>query len=86
MQEKVLLFGQSAGAADAFAIATLPESPRLIRAAALESGAGRDLATIADAKVWYSEFLSAMNCSTPNVCLLLKTPLGACQITYTSGT
>ncbi|KAI1376878.1 alpha/beta-hydrolase [Hypoxylon crocopeplum] len=74
--EKVLLFGQSAGAIDGFILATLPEAPQLMRAAALESGSGRDLATVADAQVWYSQFLTAMNCSTPDLSCLrtAKTP------------
>ncbi|KAI2465933.1 alpha/beta-hydrolase [Annulohypoxylon bovei var. microspora] len=68
--QKVLLFGESAGAIDSFTITTLPEIPQLVRAAALESGAGRDLATLADSQVWYTEFLDAMNCSTPDVSCL----------------
>ncbi|KAL7626531.1 hypothetical protein AAE478_003303 [Parahypoxylon ruwenzoriense] len=74
---KVLLFGESAGATDAFILSTLPEAPELIRAAALESGAGRDLATVADAQTWYSQFVTALNCSTPNVaCLRAASPAG----------
>ncbi|KAI1642582.1 alpha/beta-hydrolase [Daldinia loculata] len=61
--KKVLLFGQSAGAIDSFVLATLPEAHRLMRAAALESGAGRVLPTVADTRIWYSEFLYAMNCT-----------------------
>ncbi|KAI1454000.1 alpha/beta-hydrolase [Annulohypoxylon moriforme] len=73
--QKVLLFGESAGAIDSFTLSTLPEIPQLIRAVALESGAGRDLATLADSKVWYSEFLDAMNCTTPNLsCLRSASP------------
>ncbi|KAI1106948.1 alpha/beta-hydrolase [Jackrogersella minutella] len=68
--KKVLLFGQSAGAIDSFVLTTLPEITRLARAAALESGAGRDLATVADAKTWYSEFLDAMNCTTADLSCL----------------
>ncbi|KAI0844960.1 alpha/beta-hydrolase [Daldinia vernicosa] len=67
---KVLLFGQSAGALDASILATLPEAPQLMRAAALESGAGRDIVTVADAKVWYSEFLYAMNCTKQDLSCL----------------
>ncbi|KAI0122250.1 alpha/beta-hydrolase [Daldinia grandis] len=67
---KVLLFGQSAGASDSFVLATLPEAPQLMRAAALESGAGRDIATVADARIWYSEFLYAMNCTKQDLSCL----------------
>ncbi|OTA90670.1 hypothetical protein M434DRAFT_13772 [Hypoxylon sp. CO27-5] len=68
--KKVLLFGESAGAMDAFVLSTLPEITQLVQAVALESGAGRDYATIADSKIWYSEFLTAMNCSTPDLACL----------------
>ncbi|XDG01062.1 hypothetical protein ABKA04_000677 [Annulohypoxylon sp. FPYF3050] len=68
--EKILLFGESAGAIDSFTLSTLPEIKELVRAVALESGGGRDLATLADSKVWYSEFLDAMNCTTADVSCL----------------
>lgn len=42
LKDKVLLFGQSAGAVNAFTIATLPKTPSLIKAAVCESGGGRD--------------------------------------------
>ncbi|KAI8966321.1 alpha/beta-hydrolase [Daldinia sp. FL1419] len=67
---EVLLFGQSAGASDSFVIATLPEAPDLIKAAALESGAGRDLSTVADTKIWYSEFLHGLNCTKEDLSCL----------------
>ncbi|KAI1767034.1 alpha/beta-hydrolase [Hypoxylon sp. FL1150] len=73
--EKVLLFGQSAGAIDTFVLATLPEITGLVSAGAFESGAGRDLATVADSKVWYSVFIDALNCSTPDLsCLRSASP------------
>ncbi|KAI1144317.1 alpha/beta-hydrolase [Hypoxylon sp. FL0543] len=78
--EKVLLFGESAGAIDAFVLATLPEIPQLVRAAAFESGAGRDLATVADSKVWYSEFLNAMNCTKPDLSCLRSANTSTLQI------
>lgn len=77
--EKVLLFGESAGAIDSFAIATMPESPRLMRAVALESGGGRDLATVADAQVWYSEFIQALNCTNPDLSCLRRASTAALQ-------
>ncbi|KAI0180797.1 alpha/beta-hydrolase [Hypoxylon sp. FL1284] len=78
--EKVLLFGQSAGAIDSFILSTLPETEGLIRAAALESGAGRDLATIADAKILYSEFVAGLNCSKPDLPCLRSASPAALQV------
>ncbi|KAI1469377.1 alpha/beta-hydrolase [Daldinia caldariorum] len=75
----VLLFGQSAGAVDSFVIASLPEAPELMRAAALESGAGRDLATVDDAKDWYSEFLYAMNCTEHDLSCLRNAQVDTIQ-------
>ena len=40
--KKVVLHGQSAGAADAFVLATLPQAPELMSAVIMESGGGRD--------------------------------------------
>ncbi|KAF3922721.1 Acetylcholinesterase [Orbilia brochopaga] len=40
-KDKVLLFGQSAGAWNSFIISTLPSAPNLMRAVALESGGGK---------------------------------------------
>ncbi|RYP49601.1 hypothetical protein DL768_004722 [Monosporascus sp. mg162] len=73
---KVLLFGESAGAADGFVLATLPEATALMRAAALQSGGGRDLATVADAQVFQKMFLNKLNCSTPDLaCLQAASPI-----------
>ncbi|KAI0382797.1 alpha/beta-hydrolase [Hypomontagnella monticulosa] len=77
--DRIVLFGESAGAIDGFIIATLPEAPQLIRAAALESGAGRELATVADSKVWYSYFMDAMNCTEPELSCLRNAPVSALQ-------
>lgn len=60
---KVLLFGQSAGAINAYTLATLPEATELFSAAALESGAGRDPATVKKAQPWQQHFLDALNCT-----------------------
>ncbi|RYP93075.1 hypothetical protein DL770_000821 [Monosporascus sp. CRB-9-2] len=75
LKTKVLLFGESAGAVDGFVLATLPEATALMRAAALESGGGRDLATVADAQVFQKMFLDKLNCSTPDLaCLQAASP------------
>ncbi|KAI1769885.1 alpha/beta-hydrolase [Hypoxylon cercidicola] len=77
--EKVMLFGQSTGAANVFTLATLPEITGLAQAAALESGAGRDLVTVADAKVWFSQFVEALNCSTSDLSCLRSAEPSAFQ-------
>jgi len=52
--DKVLLFGQSAGAADSYILSSLPQAPSLFRAVALESGGGRDAPPVADTKPVYT--------------------------------
>ncbi|CAJ2511983.1 Uu.00g076080.m01.CDS01 [Anthostomella pinea] len=64
---KVLLFGQSAGATDTYTIATLEQAPKLMRAAAMESGGGRDLATVEEAQTVHGVFANALNCSTTDI-------------------
>ena len=68
IQDKVLLFGQSAGAANAFIISTLPEAPSLIKAVASESGGGRDLPFKSTAEKIGLQFASTLGCSTDDVC------------------
>ena len=63
----MLLFGESAGATNTFALSSLPGAPKLMRAAAMESGGGRDLATVAAAQTFQKIFLRNLNCSTPDV-------------------
>lgn len=60
---QVLLFGQSAGAVNVFVLSTVPQAPQLIRAAAMESGGGRDMPTVEQASVWNNKFVAALNCS-----------------------
>ncbi|XXG96421.1 hypothetical protein Hte_002703 [Hypoxylon texense] len=83
VHENVAGFGgdPSAGAGDTFVLATLPEITGLVRAAAFESGAGRDLATVADAKVWYSGFVESLNCSKPDLSCLRSAQPSAFQTT-----
>ncbi|KAJ9151411.1 Carboxylic ester hydrolase [Pleurostoma richardsiae] len=72
---KVLLFGESAGAFNTWAITTLPQAPALMRAAAMESGGGVTFPTIAEAEPWSQQFAQALNCSlTDPACLRSKTP------------
>lgn len=48
-------------------IATRPDAPKLMRAAAMESGGGRDIATVAAAQTYQKLFFEQLNCSTPDV-------------------
>ena len=48
---KVLLFGESAGAYDAFVLSTLPQAPSLFSAIVTESGGGGDLPTFSPSPV-----------------------------------
>jgi carboxylesterase type B len=61
------VFGQSAGAADTFVLATLPEAPELMSAAAMESGGGRMPPTVAEVQDWQTLFVDALNCSVTDV-------------------
>ncbi|KAH8895930.1 alpha/beta-hydrolase [Thozetella sp. PMI_491] len=74
-KKRVLLYGQSAGAENSFTIATLPQAPSLISSVILESGAGRDTETIAEAQKFYEFYASQLNCSKSDLaCLRSKTP------------
>lgn len=75
MQSKVLLFGQSAGAALSFVISTLPEAPSLISAVAAESGGGRSSAPYAEAQPYFKAFANNLGCVLDDLdCLRLKSP------------
>ena len=67
LQKKVVLIGQSAGAEDAFIIATLPQAPSLFRAAISESIPNTQLmfnSTIQSSGVSYAQ---ALNCNVSDV-------------------
>jgi carboxylesterase type B len=61
--DKVLLFGQSAGAEDAFVLATLPQAPSLFRSVAMQSGGGRDSPNVEWTKAYYSKYIGALGCN-----------------------
>ncbi|KAF2151450.1 alpha/beta-hydrolase [Myriangium duriaei CBS 260.36] len=63
-KDKVLLFGQSAGADNSFVIATLPQAPSLIKATILESGGGEDDQTVEGQQSYMEAFVAALNCSS----------------------
>ena len=72
-QRKVLLFGQSAGAALSYTISTLPEAPSLISAVAAESGGGRGAATYAEAQPYFETFAKNLGCPLDSLtCLRSK--------------
>lgn len=81
---KVLLFGQSAGALDAFIISSLPQAPSLISAAILESGAGSNLSTIADVEAQNEAFVKGLNCSTTDIACLRDAPISAINASSTA--
>ncbi|KAK8023281.1 hypothetical protein PG991_006520 [Apiospora marii] len=64
---KVLLFGQSAGAADTYTLASRDEAPQVMRAAAMQSGGGRDLPTIDQVQKWQTRFADGLNCSATDL-------------------
>ncbi|KAK8070404.1 hypothetical protein PG997_010607 [Apiospora hydei] len=64
---KVLLFGQSAGAMDTYTLASREEAPQVMRAAAMQSGGGRDLPTIDQVQKWQTRFAEGLNCSTTDL-------------------
>ncbi|KAH8883118.1 alpha/beta-hydrolase [Thozetella sp. PMI_491] len=68
--DKVLVFGESAGARNTFALATLPQAPKLMRAAIMESGGGKDYPSISNVQSWQSNFLVSLNCNTSDISCL----------------
>ncbi|KAF8856038.1 alpha/beta-hydrolase [Acephala macrosclerotiorum] len=70
--KKVLLFGQSAGATNAFIVSTLPQATSLINSVISESGAGRDVATSDVAYTLGASYADSLNCSDA-ACLRSKT-------------
>ncbi|KAK6511627.1 hypothetical protein TWF481_000536 [Arthrobotrys musiformis] len=69
-KDKVLLFGQSAGAWDTWVVSSLPSAPSLINAVALESGGGVDFQTNFSAQLAGAAFAKNANCSTTDATCL----------------
>lgn len=63
----MVLFGQSAGSSDTFVIATLDEAPKLINSAIMQSGGGRDFASVDEAQPWNELFASILGCEPSEV-------------------
>jgi carboxylesterase type B len=70
--DKVLLFGQSAGAMDSYLLSSLPQAPSLFRAVALESGGGRDSPSVADTKAVYGEYIRSLDCDLDDALACLR--------------
>lgn len=62
-----MLHSQSAGAQDAWTLATLPEAAELFSAVIYESGAGVDTTTGSNAQKIGEAYANALNCSTSDV-------------------
>ena len=62
-----MLHGQSAGATDTFTIATLPQAARLISAAILESGGGREAPLNNSMQTLGQSYAQHLNCSVSDV-------------------
>ena len=67
MQEKVLAFGQSAGATDVYTIATLSEAPSLFKSAIVESIALPQLTNNASAQKLGASFAKQLKCGLSDV-------------------
>ncbi|KAK8023550.1 alpha/beta-hydrolase [Apiospora rasikravindrae] len=76
---KVLLVGQSAGAMDTYTLASREEAPQVMRAAAMQSGGGRDLPTIDRVQRWQTRFADGLNCSTTDLSCFRAAPTSALQ-------
>ncbi|KAL7907380.1 Alpha/Beta hydrolase protein [Trichoderma velutinum] len=64
--KKVLLFGQSAGALDTYALGTIRGIESIISAAAIQSGGSRTLPTIDEAQNFTTKFVEKLNCTVCN--------------------
>ncbi|KAK4696199.1 hypothetical protein P7C71_g1679, partial [Lecanoromycetidae sp. Uapishka_2] len=72
--QKVLLFGQSAGADNTFVISTLPQASTLMKAAITESGGGRDTALNAKVQSMGLTYAKSVGCGSSDIaCFKSKT-------------
>lgn len=65
--KKTMLFGQSAGAVNAFAVASLPEVKDLVAAVVLQSGSGIDLTPNETAQYTGKSYAAALGCADHDV-------------------
>lgn len=64
---KIMLFGQSAGGYDTFAVSTLPQIKELIHSAAVQSGGGQEFASISVASKAGAAYAKTLGCSSSDV-------------------
>lgn len=67
LQDKVLVFGQSAGAFDSFTLASLPEAASVMNAVVMQSGGGVDVPNLSQVQAYHADFVKHLNCSTEDV-------------------
>lgn len=84
--KQVLLFGQSAGAENAFIISTLPQAPKLIKAAILESGGGRTAALAAPVQTFGARYADLLKCSGHDAVCLRSIPVSILNSTLPPST
>ena len=72
--KQVLLFGQSAGADNTFLVSTLPQAPKLIKAAVSESGGGRAAPPASAVQAFGAKYAQLLNCSVNDVACLRSIP------------
>jgi carboxylesterase type B len=63
----VLLFGESAGAYDAFVLSTLPQASSLFSAVVTESGGGGDLPSISQVQNYHTRIVKAFGCESSDI-------------------
>ncbi|KAJ6106010.1 hypothetical protein N7512_009527 [Penicillium capsulatum] len=79
---KVLLFGQSAGAADGYVVASLPEAPSLINSFISESGGGRGLIDNSTLQSVGASYARTLNCGISNKDCLRSKSVGDLEKAY----
>lgn len=67
---QVMLFGQSAGASDAFVVSALPQAKSLMKSVAMQSGGGQDLAERHLADAVGASYAETLGCSRSDVSLI----------------
>lgn len=77
---KVLLFCQSAGAVDTYALALRDEAPQVMRAASMQSGGGRDLPMVNQVQKWQTQFADKLMCGTTDPSYFRAASTSALQV------
>jgi carboxylesterase type B len=80
--DKIMLFGESAGAFDAWIIATLPQSTDLIHSAVMESGGLLVPQTVDSIRTVTGDFVSRLGCSVDDLSCVQTAPLDKINSSY----